>query len=62
MKNKDNSFFASFASNTPLYKVDEFVNNFRRRTNKKYKFHVDVKLSRDGHEVFISNFRNYSSI
>ena len=55
MKTINNSFFASFASNTPLYKIDEFVNKFRKETDKKYKFHVDVKLSKDGNKVFISN-------
>lgn len=55
MKTANNSFFASFAVNTPLYKIDEFVNKFREETDKKYKFHVDIKLSKDGHQVFISN-------
>jgi hypothetical protein len=31
MKVKDNSFFASFKTNTPLYKIDEFVNGFRKK-------------------------------
>ena len=60
MKTINNSFFASFASNTPLYKIDEFVNKFRKETDKKYKFHVDVKLSKDGHKVFISNSKKTS--
>ena len=35
MKNKDNSFFASFTPNTPLYKLDEFVNGFRKKNSKQ---------------------------
>jgi len=53
MKVKDMSFFASFKTNTPLYKIDEFVNKYRKNTNKRQKFYVDVKLSKDGHQVFL---------
>ena len=45
MKNKDNSFFASFTANTPLYKLDEFVNGFRKKTvNKAVKSNVSTQL------------------
>lgn len=53
MKIKDKSFFASFNIDTPLYKIDEFVNKYRKNTNKRQKFYVDVKLSKDGHQVFL---------
>ena len=54
LNNTNKFFFASFNINTPLYKIDEFVNKFREETNKKYEFFVDVKLSKSGHKVFIA--------
>ena len=58
MKVKEISFFASFKTNTPLYKIDEFVNKYRLETDNNYEFYVDVKLSQDGHKVFISNSKD----
>ena len=54
LNNTNKFFFASFNINTPLYKIDEFVNKFREETNKKYEFFVDVKLSKSGNKVFIA--------
>ena len=51
MKIKDKSFFASFKTNTPLYKIDEFVNNFRKKYDNIF---IDVKISKEEYLVLIS--------
>ena len=50
MNVKDKSFFASFNIDTPLYKIDKFVNSFR----KKYKnIFIDIRISKEEYYVLI---------
>ena len=46
---------AKFNKDTPLYKIDEFVNKFRDNRNKVF---IDVKLSHKEHIVAISKPKN----
>ena len=46
-----------FDKNTTLYEVDQFVDKFRKETDKKDEFVVDVNLSKTGHRVFLAKHR-----
>ena len=46
-----------FDKNTTLYEVDQFVDKFRKETDKKDEFVVDVNLSKTGHKVFLAKHR-----
>jgi len=46
-----------FDRNTTLYEVDQFVDKFRKETDKKDEFVVDVNLSKTGHKVFLAKHR-----
>ena len=48
------SFCAVFDRSTTLCEVDQFVNKFRKETDSKDEFVVDVNLSKTGHRVFLA--------
>ena len=50
-----NMIIAKFTTDTPLYKIDQFVNKFRDKKNKVF---IDVKLSHKEHIVAISKPKN----
>ena len=54
---KIGSFCAVFDRNTTLCEVDQFVNKFRKETDKKDEFVVDLNLSKTGHRVFLAKRR-----
>ena len=51
---KIGAFCAVFDRRTRLYEVDQFVDKFRKETDKKDEFVVDLNLSKTGHRVFFS--------
>ena len=46
-----------FDKNTTLYEVDQFVDKFRKETDKKDEFVIDLNLSKNGHRVFLAKHR-----
>ena len=54
---KIGSFFAVFDRSTTLYEVDQFVDKFRKETDKKDEFVIDLNLSKNGHRVFLAKQR-----
>ena len=46
-----------FDRSTTLCEVDQFVDKFRKETDKKDEFVVDVNLSKTGHKVFLAKHR-----
>ena len=46
-----------FDKNTTLYEVDQFVDKFRKETDKKDEFVIDLNLSKTGHRVFLAKHR-----
>ena len=46
-----------FDRNTTLYEVDQFVDKFRKETDKKDEFVIDLNLSKNGHRVFLAKHR-----
>ena len=48
------TFCAAFDRRTRLYEVDQFVDKFRKETDSKDEFVVDVNLSKTGHRVFLA--------
>ena len=54
-----NMIIAKFTTDTPLYKIDQFVNKFRDNRNKIF---IDVKLSYKEHIVAISKPKNTKNL
>ena len=55
LKNERNMVIYKINSSLPLYKLDQFVNNFR----KKYEnIFIDVKISKEEYLVLISHNRD----
>ena len=54
---KIGSFCAVFDRNTTLWEVDQFVDKFRKETDKKDEFVIDLNLSKTGHRVFLAKHR-----
>ena len=54
---KIGSFSAVFDRSTTLCEVDQFVDKFRKETDKKEEFVIDLKLSKTGHRVFLAKHR-----
>ena len=46
-----------FDRNTTLYEVDQFVDKFRKETDKKDEFVLDLNLSKTGTKVFLAKYR-----
>ena len=51
------TFCAVFDRSTTLCEVDQFVDKFRKETNKKEEFVIDLNLSKTGHRVFLAKHR-----
>ena len=49
---KTGAFCAVFDKSTRLYEVDQFVDKFRKETDKKDEFVIGLNLSKNGHRVF----------
>jgi len=47
------TFCAVFDRSTILYEVDQFVDKFRKETDKKDELVLDLNLSKTGHRVFL---------
>ena len=54
---RTSSLFVVFDRNTRLYEVDQFVDKFRKETNKKDEFVVDLNLSETGYRIFLAKHR-----
>ena len=54
---KTGTFCAVFDRNTTLWEVDQFVDKFRKETDKKDELVVDLNLSKTGHRVFLAKRR-----
>ena len=54
---KIGAFCAVFDRSTRLYEVDQFVDKFRKETDKKDEFVIDLNLSKTGHRVFLAKHR-----
>ena len=54
---KIGSFCAVFDSSTTLSEIDQFVDKFRKETDKKDEFVLDLNLSKTGHKVFLAKHR-----
>ena len=54
------SLCAVFNRNTTLYEVDQFVDKFRKETDKKDEFIIDLNLSKTGrgHKVFFAKHKH----
>ena len=51
------TFCAVFDRSTRLYEVDQFVDKFRKETDKKDELVVDLNLSKTSHKVFLAKHR-----
>ena len=54
---KIGAFCAVFDRSTTLYEIDQFVDKFRKETDKKDEFVLDLNLSKTGHKVFLAKHR-----
>ena len=54
---KIGAFCAVFDRSTRLYEVDQFVDKFRKETDKKDEFVLDLNLSKTGSKVFLAKHR-----
>ena len=57
---KTRTFCAVFDRSTTLWEVDQFVNKFRKETDKKDEFIIDLNLSKTGrgHKVFFAKHKH----
>ncbi len=54
---KTGAFCAVFDRSTRLYEIDQFVDKFRKETDKKDELVIDLNLSKTGHRVFLAKRR-----
>ena len=54
---KSGAFFAVFDRSTTLWEIDQFVDKFRKETDKKDELVIDLNLSKTGHRVFLAKHR-----
>ena len=54
---KTSALFAVFDRSATLYEVDQFVDKFRKETDKKDELVIDLNLSKTGHRVFLAKRR-----
>ena len=54
---KTRTLFAVFDESTTLYEVDQFIEKFRKETDKKDEFVIDLNVSKTGHRVFLAKHR-----
>ena len=51
------AFCGAFDRSTTLWEIDQFVDKFRKETDKKDEFVLDLNLSKTGHKVFLVKYR-----
>ena len=51
------TFCAVFDRSTRLYEIDQFVDKFRKETDKKDELVMDLNLSKTSHKVFLAKHR-----
>ena len=51
------AFSAFFDSSFRLWEIDQFVDKFRKETDKKDEFVLDLNLSKTGYKVFLAKHR-----
>jgi len=54
---RTSSLFVVFDRNTRLYEVDQFVDKFRKETDKKDELVIDLNLSKTGYRIFLAKHR-----
>ena len=54
---KTRALFTVFDEITTLYEVDQFIEKFRKETDKKDEFVIDLNVSKTGHRVFLAKHR-----
>ena len=54
---KTGAFCAVFDRSTRLYEIDQFVDKFRKETDKNDELVIDLNLSKTGHKVFLAKRR-----
>ena len=54
---KIGAFCVVFDRSTALWEIDQFVDKFRKETDKKDEFVLDLNLSKTGHKVFLAKHR-----
>ena len=54
---KTRALFAVFDRSTTLYEVDQFIEKFRKETDKEDEFVIDLNVSKTGHRVFLAKRR-----
>ena len=54
---KIGAFCATFDRSVTLFELDQFVDKFRKETDKKDEFVLDLNLSKTGHKVFLAKHR-----
>ena len=54
---KIGAFCAVFDRSTTLYELDQFVDKFRKETDKKDEFVIDLDISKMGTKVFLAKYR-----
>ena len=54
---KTRTFCAVFDESTSLYEIDQFVDKFRKETDQKDEFVIDLNLSKTGTKVFLAKYR-----
>ena len=50
---KSGAFCAVFDRSATLWEIDQFVDKFRKETDKKDEFVLDLNLSKTGHKVIL---------
>ena len=51
------TFCAVLDRSTTLWEIDQFVDKFRKETDKKDELVVDLDLFKTGHRVFLAKYR-----
>jgi len=54
---KTGAFCAVFDRSTRLYEIDQFVDKFRKETDKNDELVIYLNLSKTGHKVFLAKRR-----
>ena len=54
---KTRTLFAVFDKSTTLFEIDQFVDKFRKETDKKDELVIDLNLSKTGTKVFLAKYR-----
>ena len=54
---KIGAFCAVFDRSTTSWEIDQFVDKFRKETDKKDEFVIDLDISKMGTKVFLAKYR-----